>query len=98
MPGPGPRNTLGRPVPKVENPGKLFSRIMGYVFRDYFVQYAVVLICIILSVECSLQGTLFMKELIDKYITPYLLDPDALPNFTPWRMRSQESPYSMRSA
>ncbi len=83
MPGPGSRNTLGRPVPKVENPGKLFLRIMGYVFRDYFVQYAVVLICIILSVECSLQGTLFMKELIDKYITPYLLDPDALPNFTP---------------
>jgi ATP-binding cassette subfamily B protein len=83
MPGPGSRNTLGRPMPKVENPGKLFLRIMGYVFRDYFVQYAVVLICIILSVECSLQGTLFMKELIDKYITPYLLDPDALPNFTP---------------
>ncbi|MBO4608506.1 MAG: ABC transporter ATP-binding protein [Lachnospiraceae bacterium] len=83
MPGPGSRNTLGRPVPKVENPGKLFLRIMGYVFRDYLVQYAVVLICIILSVECSLQGTLFMKELIDKYITPYLLDPDALPNFTP---------------
>ncbi|MBO4882620.1 MAG: ABC transporter ATP-binding protein [Lachnospiraceae bacterium] len=83
MPGPGSRNTLGRPMPKVENPGKLFARIMGYVFRDYLVQYAVVFICIILSVVCSLQGTLFMRELIDKYITPYLLDPDALPNFTP---------------
>ena len=83
MPGPGSRNTLGRPVPKVENPGKLFCRIMGYVFRDFLVQYAVVFICIILSVACSLQGTLFMRELIDKYITPYLLDSDALPNFTP---------------
>ena len=83
MPGPGSRNTLGRPVPKVENPGKLFARIMGYVFRDYLVQYAVVFVCIILSVECSLQGTLFMRELIDKYITPYLLDADAVPNFTP---------------
>ena len=83
MPGPGSRNTLGRPMPKVENPGKLFARIMGYVFRDYLVQYAVVFICIILSVVCSLQGTLFMRELIDKYITPYLLDPNALPNFTP---------------
>ena len=83
MPGPGSRNTLGRPMPKVENPGKLFARIMGYVFRDYLVQYAVVFICIILSVACSLQGTLFMRELIDKYITPYLLDPNALPNFTP---------------
>ncbi len=83
MPGPGSRNTLGRPMPKVENPGKLFARIMGYVFRDFLVQYAIVFICIILSVACSLQGTLFMRELIDKYITPYLLDPDALPNFTP---------------
>ena len=83
MPGPGSRNTLGRPMPKVENPGKLFCRIMGYVFRDFLVQYAIVFICIILSVACSLQGTLFMRELIDKYITPYLLDPDALPNFTP---------------
>jgi ATP-binding cassette subfamily B protein len=82
MPGPG-RNSLGRPGQKAQNPGKSFRRIMGYIFADYAVHYAVVIICIIASVLCSLQGTLFMKELIDKYITPYLLDKDALPNFTP---------------
>ena len=83
MPGPGSRNTLGRPVPKVQDPGKLFGRIMGYVFKDYLVQYAVVFICILLSVLCSLQGTLFMKELIDKYIAPYLLNQGEAIDFDP---------------
>ena len=32
----GPRGgRRGMPRPKVENPGKLFSRIMGYVFKFY---------------------------------------------------------------
>ncbi len=83
MPGPGSRNSLGKPGPKAQNPGKSFKRIMGYVLKDYKVHYALVIVCIIASVLCSLQGTLFMKELIDKYITPFLLDPDKLPNFDP---------------
>ena len=83
MPGPGSRNSLGKPGPKAQNPGKSFKRIMGYVLKDYKFHYIGVIICIIASVLCSLQGTLFMKELIDKYITPFLLDPDKLPNFDP---------------
>ncbi len=83
MPGPGSRNTLGKPGPKAQNPGKSFKRIMGYVLKDYKVHYAWVIVCIIASVLCSLQGTLFMKELIDKYITPFLLDPNKLPDFDP---------------
>ena len=83
MPGPGSRNSLGKPGPKAQNPGKSFKRIMGYVLKDYSTHYAWVIVCIIASVLCSLQGTLFMKELIDKYITPFLLDPDKLPNFDP---------------
>ena len=82
MPGPG-RNMLGRPGPKAQNPGKMFARIMGYVFDKYLIHYAVVIICIIITVASGLQGTLFMKELIDKYITPYLLDPNKLPDYTP---------------
>ncbi|MBO6007028.1 MAG: ABC transporter ATP-binding protein, partial [Lachnospiraceae bacterium] len=82
MPGPG-RNTLGRPGPKAKDPGKMFKRIMGYVLRTYYLHYAIVFVCIIITVASSLQGTLFMKELIDKYITPYLLDPDTLPNYGP---------------
>ena len=69
MPGPhGPRG----PKPKIKNPGKLFSRLMGYVLKRYGVLYAVVIICILLSVLCNTQGTMFMKTLIDDYITPML--------------------------
>ena len=80
MPGPGQRNTLGRPGPKAQNPGKMFKRIMGYVMKDYKVHYIIVIICIITSVLCTLQGTLFLKELIDKYITPFLVE-NTTPNF-----------------
>ncbi|MCR4792804.1 MAG: ABC transporter ATP-binding protein/permease [Lachnospiraceae bacterium] len=73
MPGPGP-HSLGRPGPKPKNPGKMFKRIMGYVMKDYAVHYIIVIVCIILSVLCSLQGTLFLKELIDEYINPFILE------------------------
>jgi ATP-binding cassette subfamily B protein len=82
MPGPG-RNSLGRPGPKAKDPGKMFKRIMGYVLKTYYIHYAVVFVCIIITVASSLQGTLFMKELIDKYITPYLLNPNTLPDYGP---------------
>ncbi|MBP5472431.1 MAG: ABC transporter ATP-binding protein [Lachnospiraceae bacterium] len=82
MPGPG-RNSLGRPGPKAKDPGKMFKRIMGYVFKTYYLHYAIVFVCIIITVASGLQGTLFMKELIDKYITPYLLDPNVLPDYGP---------------
>ena len=37
MPGPG-RGPKG-PKPKIKNPGKLFARLMGYVFKRYGVLY-----------------------------------------------------------
>ncbi len=82
MPGPG-RHSLGKPGPKAQNPGKMFKRIMGFLFGSYAPHCIIVLICIIVSVFSTLQGTLFMKELIDKYITPFLLDPEMEPNFVP---------------
>jgi ATP-binding cassette subfamily B protein len=33
--GRGPRGAQGRPKPKLKNPGKLFRRVMGYVFQSY---------------------------------------------------------------
>ena len=65
--GPGGRGQRGMPRPKVENPGKLFKRIMGYVFRYYPLHMVTVLVCILLSVFSSVQGTL-----IDDYIQPML--------------------------
>ncbi|WP_026652063.1 ABC transporter ATP-binding protein [Butyrivibrio proteoclasticus] len=67
----GPRGgRRGMPRPKVENPGKLFSRIMGYVFKFYPVHMITVVICIFVTVFASLQGTLFTKSLINTYIQP----------------------------
>ena len=67
----GPRGPRG-PVPKISNPGKLLSRLMGFVFSRYAIHYVVVVVCILLSVFCSVQGTLFMQTLIDDYIAPMI--------------------------
>lgn len=68
MPGPG-RGPKG-PKPKIKNLGKLFARLMGYVFKRYGILYILVIIGILLSVLCNTQGTMFMQTLIDDYITP----------------------------
>lgn len=58
--------------PKIENPGKIFKRLMGYVARSYGPHLVVVAILIFVSVQMSVQGTLFLQRLIDDYITPML--------------------------
>lgn len=58
--------------PTVQNPGKVLARILKYVFGKYLINCIVVLICIVLSVAASIQGTMFMKTLIDGFITPLI--------------------------
>ncbi len=58
--------------PKVENPGKIFRRLMAYVMRDYAFAVVVVIACILYTAFASIQGTLFMEDLIDVYILPML--------------------------
>ena len=69
----GPGRNAG-PRPKVENPGKVFKRILAYVMRQYKFQVILVLCCILLSVFAQVQGTLFMQTLIDSYILPLLAE------------------------
>ena len=64
----GPRG----PRPKVQNPGKIFMRILRYVMECYRIQVVAVVICIFVSVFANVQGTLFMQTLIDGYILPLL--------------------------
>ena len=78
--GPGPRGPRG-PRPKIENPGKLLKRVLAYTFKDYVIHWIVVVICIVTTVLATLQGTLFMRTLIDDYITPMLLQTN--PDFGP---------------
>ena len=75
-PGRGPRG----PLPKVKNPGKLLARILRYIGKKYAVHFILVLICILVSVLASVQGTKFIQTLIDDYIIPLTKQPN--PDFS----------------
>ena len=68
---PGPRGPHG-PKPKLKNPGKLFARLMGFIFKNYLAACIFIVICIFISVLANVQGTMFTKNLIDDYIVPLL--------------------------
>jgi len=55
--------------------------VLGYTFKDYGVRWVIVFICIVTTVFSSLQGTLFMRTLIDDYIKPMLGQQN--PDFSP---------------
>lgn len=73
---PGPMNgPMKGPQPQgkpkgVEQPGKLFRRLMSYIFKNYGFACVVVVICIVITALSSVQGTMFMQTLIDDYIIP----------------------------
>lgn len=69
MPGP---NRMPRGGAKVEHPGKMFARLMSYIFRFYAIPCIFVVIFIIVSVLANTQGTKFLQVLIDDYIVPLL--------------------------
>ena len=79
--GPGPRGSMGRPRPKVANPGKLIRRVLGEVFKHYAPHCLVVLVCIFLSAFANVRASLFLQTLVDDYITPMLGQPS--PDFGP---------------
>ena len=68
---PGPRGPQGG-KPKIENPGKLFLRLMKYIFSQYLWHVILVVIFIFIGVLANVQGTMFMQTLIDKYIVPMI--------------------------
>ncbi|WP_022769521.1 ABC transporter ATP-binding protein [Butyrivibrio sp. NC2007] len=70
--GPGGGARRGMPRPNIDNPGKLFGRLMGYVFKFYPIHMLAIVVCIVLTVFSSVQGTLFTRTLIDSYIQPML--------------------------
>lgn len=80
MPGPmGGRPPRGA-KPTVANPGKVFKRIIGFVAKNYLLQCMVVLVCIVLTVFSTIQGTMFTKTLIDQYIMPMMQQ--TVPDYT----------------
>ncbi len=48
------------------------SRVFRFLMDRYKFRFGVVFVCIVVSVLCNVQGTLFMRTLIDDYIQPML--------------------------
>ncbi len=57
------------------------TRLLGYVFREYKLQFAIVLILVVFSSLTNIASSLFIESLIDDYISPMLLQDN--PVFTP---------------
>lgn len=81
--GPRRRAPSGKPDFKVKavNPGKVLPRLMGYVSGAYRVQFVIVLIAILLSSLATVASSLFLRPLIDDYITPLI--GQTAPDFAP---------------
>lgn len=69
--GPGQGMAMG-PKSKLENPGKIMKRMLAYILKKYRVACVAVIICIFISSLASVMGTMFIKNLIDDYIMPFL--------------------------
>ena len=69
--GPKGKGPMG-PMPKLDNPGKLIKRLLGFVLKKYWLHYFIVIICIIISALVNVKGFLFLGTLIDEYIKPYI--------------------------
>lgn len=77
--GPGQKGMRGGP--KSKTPGKTLKRLLAYIWRDYKIHCMVVVISIIISSLTGVIGNLFLRNLIDDYILPFLGQSD--PSFAP---------------
>ncbi len=77
----GPMKNARGAGQKVDNPMKVFNRLLGIILKKHKLQMIVVFICILISVIANVQGTLFIQRLIDDYIEPMI--GAANPDFTP---------------
>ena len=66
---------------RIENPGKVFKRLMQYVMKSYGPHLVIVAVLIFVSVLANVQGTMFIQRLIDDYIAPMLTQD--VPDFSP---------------
>mgnify|MGYP006874703060 CR=1 FL=1 len=44
--GPKGKGPMG-PMPKLDNPGKLIKRLLGFILKKYWLHYLIVIVCII---------------------------------------------------
>ena len=80
-PGQKPGGNPGMKRRGSRNPGKTLKRLLGYIWKYYKIEFVIVLIAIVISSLAGVAGNLFIKNLIDDYITPFLTSAD--PTFAP---------------
>ena len=69
--GPGARG-MG-PKPKLEGKmSDIIKRVMGQVLKEYKIHLVIVVVCILGAALASVRGTLFIRTLVDDYITPLI--------------------------
>ena len=64
-----------------KNMGAVLKRLMAYIQKKYKWQCLLVALCILVSTAANIGGTLFMRNLIDDYILPFVNR--AQPDLTP---------------
>ena len=64
-----------------KNMGATLKRLIAYVLKQYKWQCLLVALCILVSTAANIGGTLFMRNLIDDYILPFVNQ--ARPDLTP---------------
>ena len=64
-----------------KNMGATLKRLIAYVLKQYKWQCLLVALCILVSTAANIGGTLFMRNLIDDYILPFVnqTQPDLAP-------------------
>ena len=67
------------PMPKIDK--KTVKRLLNYVFSRYKMRFAVVIFCIVISSVVNVAGSMFIRILIDSYITPMVAEKN--PSFAP---------------
>lgn len=77
--GPGARGMRGGKGSR--NPGKTLKRLLAYIWKDYKIHCVAVAVSIAVSSLTGVIGNLFLRNLIDDYILPFLGETN--PAFTP---------------
>lgn len=72
MPRPSEARIAAKAGKRVENPGKILSRVFKELFAHYTLHFITVMICIVVAALVSYKGTMFFQTLIDGYITPII--------------------------
>ncbi|NOW90511.1 ATP-binding cassette subfamily B protein [Clostridium beijerinckii] len=65
------------PVKADKNSLKILKRLLAYILKEYKFLFFMVLVTIIISSLANVIGTLFLRNLIDDYITPLLNKPES---------------------